>query len=127
MAHVLIVDDEQDIRDTVRFILEDAGHQVQEASDGESALQIIRESPTPLVVLLDLLMPRLTGIDVLKAVTADPQMKKRNAFLLMTANSTNLRQQAEPFLHGLSAQVVSKPFDIDNLLKTVACAAKFQA
>lgn len=124
MAQVLIVDDDEGIRDAVRFLLEDEGHQVQEASDGDAALRIIRDSQTPLVVLLDLLMPHVDGISVLRQINADPGLKARHAFLLMTADSANLRQQAEPWIAALSVEVVSKPFDLGHLLAAVERAAR---
>lgn len=125
MARVLVVDDDQDIRDVVRFILEDAGHEVLEASDGNTALQVMRATPASLVVLLDLLMPQPNGIDVLKEVIADPHLSHRHAYLLLTADNTNLRQQAESLLTQLSAQVISKPFDVGKLLEMVDHAARF--
>ncbi|HEU5348836.1 MAG TPA: response regulator [Ktedonobacterales bacterium] len=125
MARVLVVDDDQDIRDVVRFILEDAGHEVLEASDGNTALQVMRATPASLVVLLDLLMPQPNGIDVLKEVIADPLLSHRHAYLLLTADNTNLRQQAESLLTQLSAQVISKPFDVGKLLEMVEHAARF--
>jgi CheY-like chemotaxis protein len=127
MARVLVVDDEQDIRDALRFILEDAGHEVLEATDGENALQVLRASQSSLVVVLDLLMPRLSGIDVLQQVIADPHMKDRHAYLLMTADNALLRQQADTLLAQVSAQVIGKPFDIDALLNMIDQAARFPA
>lgn len=120
MACVLVVDDDQDIRDVVRFILEDAGYEVLDAGDGERALQILRNSPTPLIALLDLLMPRPNGLDVLTEIIADPALKQRHAYILLTADNNVLRDQAEPLLTQLSAPTISKPFDVDKLLETVA-------
>ncbi|HEX6123521.1 MAG TPA: response regulator [Ktedonobacterales bacterium] len=125
MARVLVVDDDQDIRDVVRFILEDAGYEVLEAGDGETALQTLRASPTPLIVLLDLLMPRPNGLDVLTEITADPALKQRHAYILLTADNAVLREQAEPLLTRLSAPTIGKPFDVDKLLETVASVAHF--
>jgi CheY-like chemotaxis protein len=125
MARVLVVDDEQDIRDALRFILEDAGHEVLEATDGENALQVLRASQASLVVVLDLLMPRLSGIDVLQQVIADPHVKDRHAYLLMTADNALLRQQADPLLAQVSARVIGKPFDIDALLNMIDQASRF--
>jgi CheY-like chemotaxis protein len=124
MAQVLVVDDDQDIRDALRFILEDAGHEVLEASDGEAALRTLRKSQSQLVVLLDLLMPHMNGIDVLRQVVADRWLNERHAYLLMTADNAILRQQADPLLAQVSAQVVGKPFDIDRLLEMVDSAAR---
>lgn len=126
MARVLVVDDDQDIRDVVRFILEDAGYEVLEASDGNTALRVLRASQTPLVVLLDLLMPQPNGIDVLREVIADPQLC-RHAYLLLTADNTILRQQAESLLTQVSAQVIPKPFDVGKLLEIVEHAAQFSS
>src|SRR5262245_58413653 len=58
MTRVLLVDDDQAIRETLRFALEDAGYQVLEAADGIAALQALRATPTGMVVLLDLMMPK---------------------------------------------------------------------
>lgn len=124
MAQVLVVDDDQDIRDALRFILEDAGHEVLEASDGEAALRALRRNQSRLVVLLDLLMPHMNGIDVLRQVVADRWLNERHAYLLMTADNAILRQQADPLLAQVSAQVIGKPFDIDRLLEMVDAAAR---
>lgn len=124
MARVLVVDDDQDIRDVVRFILEDAGYEVLDTGDGERALQMLRDSPTPLVVLLDLLMPRPNGIDVLTEIIADPALKQRHAYILLTADNNVLRDKAEPLLSQLSAPTISKPFDVDKLLETVASVSQ---
>ncbi len=120
MARVLVVDDDQDIRDVVRFILEDAGYEVLDTGDGESALRTLRDSPTPLIALLDLLMPRPNGLDVLTEIIADPALKQRHAYILLTADNNVLRDQAEPLLTQLSAPTIIKPFDVDKLLETVA-------
>jgi CheY-like chemotaxis protein len=107
------------------LILEDAGHEVLEATDGENALQVLRASQASLVVVLDLLMPRLSGIDVLQQVIADPHVKDRHAYLLMTADNALLRQQADPLLAQVSARVIGKPFDIDALLNMIDQASRF--
>lgn len=124
MARVLVVDDDQDIRDTVRFILEDAGHEVEEASNGRSALQMLRDCPAPLVVLLDLLIPQLSGIELLEEVIADSHLKARHTYLLMTADNTTLRQKAEQLTPELSAQFIDKPFDLDTLLAMIDDASR---
>lgn len=124
MTRVLIVDDDQDIREVVRFILEDANYDVLEAGDGNTALQMLRaNNQAPMVVLLDLLMPQPNGIDVLKAIVADPPLC-RHVYLLLTADNTALRQQAESLLAQLSAQIITKPFDVVTLLDMVEHAAQ---
>ncbi len=124
MAQVLIVDDDPDFRDAVRFILEDADHEVLDVSDGVTALGILRESQERLIVLLDMLIPQLNGIDLLRAVIADPQLKERHVYLLMTGSSKLLRRQAGPLLAEVSAKIVDKPFEMDDLLAIVDEAAE---
>ena len=61
---ILVVDDEQDIRDFLKAALEDAGFQVQTASDGLEALEVVRNNP-PDLISLDLVMPRALRRQVL--------------------------------------------------------------
>ena|SRR5690242_12858861 len=124
MAQVLIVDDDESLRDAIRLILEDADHEVLEAGDGVTALRIVRESQERLIVLLDMLIPRLNGIDLLRAVVADPLLKERHAYLLMTGNQKLLLREAGTLLSEASAQIVTKPFEIADLLALIDDAAE---
>lgn len=124
MAYVLIVDDDESIRDAVHLILEDADHEALEASDGVTALRILRESQQRLIVLLDMSIPRLNGIDLLRAVIADPLLKERHVYLLMTGNQTLLQREAGPLLEEASAKIVAKPFEIADLLALIDDAAE---
>src|SRR3954453_18091646 len=65
MANVLVVDDDPDIRGLLAFTLEDEGHSVRIASDGEAALAAIAEQ-APDCIVLDLMMPGLDGFAVLR-------------------------------------------------------------
>jgi twitching motility two-component system response regulator PilG len=69
---VLVVDDEPDVRDLARAILERAGCDVVTAEDGIDALEKITDGFEPLVILLDLEMPRLDGEGVLRALADRP-------------------------------------------------------
>lgn len=124
MSHVLIVDDDQAIRETIRLVLEDTDHHVMEVSDGEQALHLLHESRVPLVVLLDLLMPKVSGIEFLNIVNADPHLKASHAIVLMTANRASLLQEVGPLLQEMHVEVIAKPFDIDRLLETVERASQ---
>jgi two-component system nitrogen regulation response regulator NtrX len=68
MAHILVVDDDDGVRACLRDALDDQGHDVSEAPDGAVALTHLLASPDPTVVLLDLMMPRRDGCQVLRAV-----------------------------------------------------------
>lgn len=69
--HILVVDDEEDLRFTLRFVLELEGHEVNEAADGESALEAIRVRRPDLLVT-DRMMPRMTGTVLIEHLRADP-------------------------------------------------------
>src|SRR5690348_14041695 len=86
MARVLIVDDDPDIRTTLRLLLEDEGYEVEERGDGLACLGALHASPNPLVVLLDYRMPHLNGDEVMRAVAAEGDLTARHAFVLLTAS-----------------------------------------
>lgn len=119
MTHVLVIDDDQDIRHSLRFLLQDAGFEVLEAGDGETALEALRASPDRLVALVDLLMSGMSGVEVLDAVADDPGLRGRHAYIVVTADNRALLQSAEPSMRRLSAGVVQKPFNVDDLLAAV--------
>lgn len=119
MAHVLIVDDDADIRASMRMLLEDiGGHTVLEADDGLSALDVLRSSEHRMVVLLDLLMPAMDGISVLQEVAADEALASRHAFVLVTVSRRAMTREFPASL-ALAVPVLPKPFDMDSLLAIV--------
>lgn len=120
---VLVVDDNLDIRETIRLALEDEGYAVLEASDGASALDILRESPLRLVVLLDQIMPGVDGIATLDIIGRDERLARRHAYLMMTANSSIRGPEIVAPGVELEVPLVTKPFDIDDLLGAVEQAA----
>lgn len=124
MAYVLIVDDDESIRDAVQLILEDADHETLEASDGVTALRILRESQHRLIVLLDMSIPRLNGVELLRVVVGDPLLKERHAYLLLTGSGEQLRREAGTLLEEASAKIVAKPFEMADLLALIDDAAE---
>jgi CheY-like chemotaxis protein len=122
---VLIVDDDADFRKELHSVLATAGYPaVDEAPDGRDALRRLRSAPVGLVVLIDLLLPKLNGQQVLTVVAADDHLAGRHAFVLMTAYRKTLPWQLVATLSGLHALVLFKPFDIGTLLETVAQAGQ---
>ncbi len=71
---ILVADDSPMLLETARELLEEAGYQVLLAADGLEALRLVREEH-PDAVVLDLLMPRLTGFDVLREIRADERIR----------------------------------------------------
>lgn len=107
---VVIVEDDEDTRELLREILEEAGHTVATAADGVQGLEVLRSTPCVCLVLLDLVMPRLGGLGVLAAIAEDPSLSS-----LPVCISTSAAEQAPPGLPCLP-----KPVDIDRLNALVA-------
>lgn len=124
MVPVLVVDDDEAIRETLRLILEDSGYEVEEAADGLTALQRLRESARPMVVLLDLMMPRMNGDEVLARVADDADLRQAHVFILLTASPRARKFSAGRLDSRLTVPCVEKPFDLDDLLAAVAEAAQ---
>jgi CheY-like chemotaxis protein len=120
---VLVVDDDDGVRESLRWILEDEGYTVYEAPDGKPALERLRDHPNGMVVLIDLNMPGMDGMEVMKAVEEQSQLASRHAYIVMTANGRTLPLAFAQQLTRLRTPVLDKPFDLDKLLATVASAA----
>ena len=121
---VLVVDDESVIRDPLRWLLEDAGYVVHEASNGMVAVDLLTTSATPLVVLLDLKMPAMSGYEFLRLLAGKPTWATGHAFIVVTAVSgPNGPAELMPLLEHLSITVVPKPFNVEDILAAVASAA----
>jgi DNA-binding response OmpR family regulator len=112
---ILVADDDGDIRDLVVFKLTQAGYDVEAVEDGAAALSSI-EAQLPRLAILDVMMPGLSGIDVLRRVRADARLKDLEVILL-TAKSRDIDVDAG-FATGASDYVI-KPFSPRELLHRV--------
>ena len=119
VIHILVVDDDRSIRETLRVVLQDEGYSVLEAEDGKVALKILQESSQPIVVLLDLRMPVLNGTGVLSYVAAHQRLAAMHAFLLITANRDSIDETTAQLLQQLQVPIIPKPFDLDALIEIV--------
>ncbi len=122
--HVLIVDDDEDVRFALRALLEDEGYVVEEAAEGQLALDRLRASAQGLIVLLDVNMPRMDGIQVMRTVADQEPLATRHAYVVDTALNELLTPVVVEFLSGLGASIVAKPFDIYQLLAVITEAAQ---
>jgi putative two-component system response regulator len=124
MAHVLVADDSPTIRHLLCPVLRNASHIVSEATNGEEALAVLHGSPSPMVVLLDVVMPKLGGIGVLREMEASPALRDRHAFILMTATPEAIPPKAvAELLEHFSIPLVIKPLSPSHLLLLVDQAA----
>src|SRR4051812_10121158 len=76
MAAILLVDDDDVARHIVRRMLERAGHHVEEAGDGEAAITALEGGLKPDCMVLDLMMPRLSGVDVLRRIRNETRCQR---------------------------------------------------
>jgi DNA-binding response OmpR family regulator len=75
MARILVIDDEEQVRDMLQEMLQSTGHEVLVASNGDAALQMLRESPCD-VVIADIFMPGKPGLDTIRELHAEhPSVK----------------------------------------------------
>ncbi|HEX8727470.1 MAG TPA: response regulator [Ktedonobacterales bacterium] len=116
---VLIVEDDEPIREVMRIILEDAGYVVDAAAEGVAALAQLRASSDHMIVVTDLLMPGMGGEALLRTAVADADLATRHAYLMVAAKSS-LPPAVVELLEQLHASYVHKPFNIDELLAAVA-------
>ncbi|MBI4948142.1 response regulator [Candidatus Berkelbacteria bacterium] len=116
---VLLVDDDLTLREMYSERLKAEGFTVDMAKDGEEALQKIKEN-RPSIVLLDLMMPKINGIEVLKQVRADSSTKE-TPVIVLTALIQD-REKLESLTNGADDYIVkseSMPGDVIQKIHTV--------
>jgi DNA-binding response OmpR family regulator len=114
-ARILVVDDEAHIVQVVALKLRNAGFEVEAASDGDEAFAILKDHPVDLVVT-DLQMPAMSGLELATAMAADPQLL-HIPILMLTARGHLLREGEADRAN--IARVVHKPFSPRALLSEV--------
>ncbi|KAA3613212.1 MAG: sigma-54-dependent Fis family transcriptional regulator [Calditrichaeota bacterium] len=107
--HILVVDDEEDVRDTLHNVLKSMNYVPYVASGGAEALEVIKNNKID-VVLSDLYMPEMDGIELLKRVRNDD---KKVIFLMITAHPT-IETAVEAIKKG-AYDYLTKPFHIEEV------------
>ncbi|MDX2166145.1 MAG: UDP-3-O-acyl-N-acetylglucosamine deacetylase [Deltaproteobacteria bacterium] len=121
MATVLVVDDEGDIRSSLRGVLADEGLRVLVAEDGGRALTLVR-SERPELVLLDVWMPEVDGIELLRRLQEEPDRPQ----VIMISGHGNIETAVQATKLG-AFDFIEKPFSIDALLSVVNRALEHRA
>jgi CheY-like chemotaxis protein len=117
---VLVVDDDPDIRAVIGDLLEDEGYEVASAANGREALGLLYDGMRPSVILLDLVMPVMSGWDFLEYQLRDPRLSDIPVVVFSAAGT-----DAELVRFRMSGvAVMPKPFDNDELIALVAMRAQ---
>ncbi len=115
IAKILVIEDEENIQELLRFNLQNNGYEVMVASDGLLGLAMARENK-PDIILLDLMLPKMDGLDVCRAVKSDIQISETPIIMLTAKGSETdkvlgLELGADDYL--------TKPFSIRELMARI--------
>lgn len=116
-CHVLVADDEPHIGRIIKMKLEQGPFRVTLVYDGREALDVLERESDVSLVLLDLMMPHLSGLDVLAAMRADPRWKDLPAIILTAAGEEQQHQRA---LALGANDFLTKPFSPKKLYSRAA-------
>ena len=116
MAHILIAEDERDIRELIQFTLMFAGHQITQAANGAQALELAQKVK-PDLIMMDVRMPRMTGYEACR------EMKKIDDIKHIPVIFLSAKGQDEEKQNGIDAGAIAyilKPFAPDELTRQIA-------
>ncbi len=114
-ARILLVDDEDDNREVLELVLAWEGFEISQASSGREALaKVARQAPD--LILLDLMMPEMTGYEVLETLKADPATRAIPVMMVSAITDPGVKARA---LAAGAESFLSKPIDRDDLVQRV--------
>ena len=123
MATILLVDDDDVSRLIVRRMIErDGNHQVVEAADGQEAINELSEGLLPDCIILDLMMPQLGGVGVLKRLSSEARWNTIPVFLMTALNEG--REVDEARAIGFRRHFVKAYWHMGDLLRTIDHATR---
>jgi len=111
---LLLVEDDRGVRDAIEDYLEEEGYSVLSANDGEQALSLLEGLSDPCLVVLDVRMPVMDGVEFMRQVRARPWLKQHR-LVLMSASELAPELTGAPGVVGL----LHKPFELERLLTLV--------
>lgn len=114
MASIVIADDEFLLADMLGMLLEEEGHEVSTAIDGEEALRLVREI-RPALLITDFMMPKMTGLELAEVLRADSAIEPMPIILVSGAQGVLARARPELF-----DAIFDKPYDNGEMLKVIA-------
>src|SRR5450759_1766185 len=115
MYKILIVDDEQDIVELVSYNLEKEGFKTVKAYDGEAALKMVKLQK-PDLIILDLMLPKMNGLDVSRAIRSNPETVSL-PIIMLTAKGDEVDKIIG--LENGADDYITKPFSVKELIARV--------
>jgi DNA-binding response OmpR family regulator len=115
MERILIVDDDDELRENIKEILQDSGFNTDDVSSGHEALGLLKFNKYN-VILLDLMMPGMNGMETLSKIRENNKLTK---VIMLTAFAT-VANAVEAIKKGAS-DYITKPFKINELVNTIRC------
>ncbi len=116
MAKIVFIEDEPALQKTLGDFLRSRGYTVVSALDGETGLRLIK-SERPRLVLLDLILPRLHGLDVMEAMRADPHLKNIPVVVLSNVESSDSVERAVEL--GAKAYLIKTSYTLDEVVEKI--------
>ncbi|HEY1835281.1 MAG TPA: response regulator [Candidatus Saccharimonadales bacterium] len=117
MTHILIVEDEAPLREAYQTILTTHGHKVETAADGEEALRLVHKR-VPDVILLDMKLPHVSGLEFLRQLHADDS-KALKAAIIVFSNQENEADIDEAYRLGAKNYIIKAWASPRNLVKII--------
>ncbi len=114
MARVVVVEDDPAIRQMLAFALELEGYAVSSLGDGSQVVPTLQQATERVVVLLDLMMPRVTGWEVCQRLADEPALAARHAVVVMSAGITPDQRFPD-----VVRAALMKPFNLTTVLALV--------
>lgn len=114
MARILVVDDDAAIRQLLTFAFTMEGHLVETLADGCGVVELLRESSERVIVLMDVMMPHMDGLDVCRLLVEEPALAVRHAVVLMSAGLP-----PDATIPRVARETLSKPFSLDRALRMI--------
>jgi two-component system, OmpR family, alkaline phosphatase synthesis response regulator PhoP len=115
MSKILVVDDEDDLREMIGFMLRKEGYEIEEASDGNDFLNKL-DKFKPNLVTLDVMMPGLTTREIFEQL---PEKQHKPQIIMLTVVRFSENEKEKLFSLANVVDYIYKPFEIDEFLSTV--------
>jgi DNA-binding response OmpR family regulator len=115
---LLIADDDEAIRRGLALVFAEEGYAIHQAANGVQALAFLATHPGPVILLLDRMMPKLTGDQVLLTIAHDPALAQKCAIALVTVNVSKSIETLRKLILRFEVIVVRKPFDLNEIIAT---------